>query len=91
MVKGMQSLSRKTCKVLVLQYLWPNLKWERRLEDKFSAHKMARQNESVKVIGEVGTPQKAQGDREEQEADGVTAWPFGEGFPGCQRREKGPT
>ena len=41
-----QRLSRTICRALVSLQDWSNLKWERRLEDKKSVHKMTKPNES---------------------------------------------
>ena len=41
-----QKLSRTICRVLVSLQVWPNLKWERRLGEEESTHKMTERNES---------------------------------------------
>ena len=44
-VSGRKNCPRESA-VLVSLYVWPNVKWERRLGDEGLAHKMTEQNES---------------------------------------------
>ena len=47
---------KRIWRVLVSLQVWPNLKWEWRLENEGTAHKMTRPNESERLVREVEMP-----------------------------------